>query len=211
MFVILLSSNTDSMYKKLPLSFYRRDVHTVARELLGKVFIKKEKNAILSGMIIEVEAYDGRIDMAAHSYNGKTQRNKVMFEGGGNLYVYFTYGMHFCANVVTGNEGEGCAVLIRAVEPLGGIDIMALNRFGKIEIDEREKLNLTNGPAKFCKAFNINKTYNGIPLTGEVIFIVEGENPAPENIAVTKRIGIKKSAELEWRYFIKNNRYVSSK
>jgi DNA-3-methyladenine glycosylase len=197
------------MQKKLPLSFYRRDVHTVARELLGKIFIKKEKNGILSGMIVEVEAYDGRIDRAAHSYNGKTKRNEVMFLGGGLLYVYFTYGMHYCANVVTGGEGEGCAVLIRAVEPVEGIDAMALNRYGKTNLNGREKLNLTNGPAKFCKAFDIDKNYNGLLLTEDIIFIVEGDNLKPGEIAASKRIGIKKSADLEWRYFIKNNRYVS--
>ncbi|MGK9368478.1 DNA-3-methyladenine glycosylase [Melioribacter sp. Ez-97] len=199
------------MQKKLPLSFYKRDVHTVARELLGKIFVKQDKDAVLSGRIVEVEAYDGSIDMAAHSFNGKTPRNSVMFEEGGRLYVYFTYGMHYCANVVTGNVDEGCAVLIRAVEPVEGIDAMALNRYGKTNLNGREKLNLTNGPAKFCKAFGIDKTYNGLILTGEKIFITGGDNLKPGEITASKRIGIKKSTELEWRYYIRNNRYISKK
>lgn len=197
--------------QKLAKSFYKRDVHTVAKELLGKIFVRKIHNKILSGKIVEVEAYDGSIDESAHSFIGKTKRNEVMFKGGGFLYVYFTYGMHYCANVVTGNENDGCAVLIRAMEPIDGIDLMAINRFNKTDIMQKEKINLTNGPAKICQAFNITKNENGISLLDDEIFILNSPKIQEKNISVAKRIGIKKSVDLPWRYFIKDNPYVSKK
>jgi DNA-3-methyladenine glycosylase len=197
--------------QKLPISFYTRNVHSVAKELLGKIFVRKYSSRILSGRIVEVEAYDGSVDESAHSFIGKTKRNEVMFNGGGLLYVYFTYGMHFCANVVTGKMNEGCAVLIRAVEPIDGIDLMSQNRFHKISLSEKEKLNLTNGPAKFCQAFAITKEQNGISLLSDEIFIVNANKINPSEIVNSKRIGIKKSVDLPWRYFIKDNPFVSKK
>lgn len=183
----------------------------VAKELLGKIFVRKYSSSFLSGRIVEVEAYDGSVDESAHSFIGKTKRNEVMFNGGGLLYVYFTYGMHFCANVVTGKVNEGCAVLIRAVEPIDGIDLMSQNRFHKISLSEKEKLNLTNGPAKFCQAFAITKEQNGISLLSDEIFIVNANKINPSEIVNSKRIGIKKSVDLPWRYFIKDNPFVSKK
>lgn len=200
-----------SIQKKLPLKFYKRDLHTVAKELLGKYIVKKYDGLYLSGRIVEVEAYDGNIDEAAHSFSGKTKRNQVMFEGGGKLYVYFTYGMHFCANVVTGNVNDGKAILIRAVEPIDGIDQMALNRFGKTTVTENELKNLCSGPGKFCKAFNIDRNDNGTDLTGDSIFIINSTKLKPECIVSTKRIGIKKSVDLQWRYYIKENKFVSKR
>lgn len=197
--------------QKLPISFYTRNVHIVAKELLGKIFVRKYSSRFLSGRIVEVEAYDGSVDESAHSFIGKTKRNEVMFNGGGLLYVYFTYGMHFCANVVTGKVNEGCAVLIRAVEPIDGIDLMSQNRFHKISLSEKEKLNLTNGPAKFCQAFAITKEQNGISLLSDEIFIVNANKINPSEIVNSKRIGIKKSVDLPWRYFIKDNPFVSKK
>jgi DNA-3-methyladenine glycosylase len=197
--------------KKLPQSFYTRDVHTVAKELLGKYFVRIFNGKKLFGKIVEVEAYDGKIDQSAHSFNGKTKRNEVMFNGGGNLYVYFTYGMHFCSNVVTGKPGGGTAILLRALEPVEGIDEMAFNRFGKKEISEKEKINLTNGPAKICMALNIKRGDNGTSLNSDNIFILDGKKISPEQIFTTTRIGIKKSVDLPWRYYIKDNRYVSKK
>src|SRR4030042_2198940 len=117
--------------EKLPLQFYTRNVHKVAKDLLGKILVRKINDKYIAGKIVEVEAYDGRIDEAAHSYYGKTKRNEIMFKGGGNLYVYFTYGMHFCANVVSGKVNEGAAILLRAMEPLEGIEQMTMNRYGK--------------------------------------------------------------------------------
>ncbi|MFC2135747.1 DNA-3-methyladenine glycosylase [Bacteroidota bacterium] len=197
--------------KSLPINFYTRDVQSVAVDLLGKIFIKREGAEILSGKIIEVEAYDGSIDKAAHSFMGKTKRNEVMFEKGGLLYIYFTYGVHFCSNVVTGNAGEGCAVLLRGIEPVEGISQMTLNRFGKESLNEKELINLTNGPGKICQAFKINRTHNGIDLTDNEIFILDNTSIPKNQIISTKRIGIKKSVDLPWRYYIKDNRFVSKK
>ena len=117
--------------KKLKEDFYFGNVLQVAEKLLGKIFVynNKEINKKLSARIVEVEAYDGSTDEAAHTFNGKTNRNKIMFERGGYLYVYFTYGIHYCANIVTGKEGEGTAVLLRAMEPLSGIDYFKSQRF----------------------------------------------------------------------------------
>lgn len=198
-----------NIYPKLPVQFYIRDVHTVAKELLGKLFVRRINKKYLIGKIVEVEAYDGRIDEAAHSFNGKTKRNEIMFQGGGKLYVYFTYGMHFCSNVVTGQPDEGTAVLLRALEPLQGIDIMAMNRYGKKNITHKELINLTNGPAKICQAFNIGRKENGILLTENEIYILEQPILKDEQIGISKRIGIKKSVDLPWRYFIKDNPFVS--
>jgi len=197
--------------KKLSQNFYSRNVITVAKELLGKTIVRKYGSSILSGMIVEVEAYDGSVDRAAHTFNGKTKRNEVMFEQGGLLYVYFTYGVHFCCNVVTGKAGLGNAVLIRAVEPLEGIDIMAKNRFNKTDLTESEKINLANGPGKICRAFNIDRRHNGVNLTGSEIFLLYNKKIPKSDIAVTTRIGIKKSVDLPWRFYIKNNKFISKK
>lgn len=196
-------------YKKLPINFYKRDVHIVAKELLGKYLVKKSDGKYLCGRIVEVEAYDGSIDEASHSFRGKTKRNQVMFEGGGKLYVYFTYGMHFCANVVTGKVNDGKAILIRALEPIEGIDLMMLNRFGKKKLFGNDLINLCNGPAKLCKAYNIDRNDNGTDLTGDFIFIANAKKINTNSILSSKRIGIKKSVDLPWRYFILDNKFVS--
>lgn len=195
--------------KKLPLKFYQRELHKVAKELLGKFLVRKTGKNILAGRIVELEAYDGSTDRASHSYNGITKRNQVMFEGGGKLYVYFTYGMHFCANVVTGGLNEGKAILIRAVEPVEGIEIMKFNRYGKKEIKSEKIQNICNGPAKVCSAFGIKREHNGMDLTGEEIFITGSGRLKEELIKTSERIGIKKSVDLPWRYYISDNQFVS--
>lgn len=134
-----------------------------------------------------------------------------MFNFGGFLYVYFTYGNHFCCNVVTGTKGEGTAVLIRAVKPLTGINKMSMNRFNKKEISEKEKLNLTSGPGKVCKAFGIERKHSGIDLTGDKIFLVDRPKIKNKDIVVAKRIGITKSVNLPWRFYINENPFVSRK
>jgi len=197
--------------KKLPRKFYMRDVHIVAKELLGKFLVRRVGRKYLKGKIVEVEAYDGSVDKAAHTYGGKTKRNEIMFNEGGFLYVYFTYGMHFCSNVVTGKINEGKAVLLRAVEPLSMLDIMALNRFGKKNISTLELKNLTNGPAKICEAFGIMRSDNGTDLLGNEIFILNSQKLSENKIAASVRIGIKKSVDLPWRYYIKNNSFLSRK
>lgn len=195
---------------KLPNEFYNRNVKSVAKSLLGKIFVRKINDLVLSGRIVEVEAYDGN-DKASHSYNGLTKRNEVMFGKPGNLYVYFTYGMHFCANVVTGKEGYGAAVLIRAIEPLEGISSLAKNRLNKENISPKELINLCSGPAKTCKAFVINREQNGINLSGDEIFILDAPEIPASKIVSSPRIGIKKSIDLLWRYYIKDNPFVSKK
>jgi len=196
---------------KLNKNFYKRELLTVAKELLGKLLVKKDGNKELAGKIVEVEAYDGEIDAAAHSFSGKTKRNEVMFNEGGLLYVYFTYGAHHCCNVVTGIEGKGTAVLIRAVEPIDGIEIMIHNRFKKELLKDKEIYNLTSGPGKVCSAFGINKSHSGIELTGDKIYLVKSKLKKHEQIGISKRIGITRSVDLQWRFFIKSNPYLSRK
>lgn len=197
--------------RKLKKSFYQRELLDVARDLLGKILVKVDGKNILSGKIVEVEAYHGDFDKAAHSYNGITKRTKIMFEAGGYLYVYFTYGAHHCCNVVTGKKGQGTAILIRAVEPLTGIECMIKNRFARILKNENEIYNLTSGPGKTCEAFGISRKHSGIDLTGDKIFILEAEKIKNKDIGISKRIGISKSIDLPWRFFIKSNPYLSRK
>ncbi len=196
---------------KLNRRFFTRDVLIVAQNLLGKILVKNTDDQIYAGKIVEVEAYDGTIDEAAHTFIGKTKRNEIMFGEGGYFYVYFTYGAHFCCNVVTGAKDIGTAVLLRAVEPLLGIEEMAMNRYGHNLLNEKEKFNLTSGPGKLCKAFDIDRRYNTIDLTGNEIFILNQKKISPDKIVTTKRIGIKKSVDLPWRFYIKDNPYVSRK
>src|ERR1700741_2664024 len=146
-------------FKKLPRSFYLRPTLVVAKDLLGKYLVRKFRRQYLIGKIVEVEAYLGEKDPASHAYRGITKRNEVMFREGGHLYVYFTYGMHFCSNIVTEEEGIGHAVLLRAVEPIEGVNLMMKRRNGTLE-------NLTNGPAKLCQAFGITRKENGTDLLG---------------------------------------------
>jgi DNA-3-methyladenine glycosylase len=193
----------------LPRKFYIRPVLNVAKDLLGKVIIKKDGNRVLAGRIIEVEAYDGKVDKASHSYNGKTKRNEVMFNEGGYFYVYFTYGAHFCCNVVTGKQNHGAAVLIRAVEPLLGINKMITNRFGRELKSEKEIYNLTSGPGKVCQAFGFSKEYSGIDLTNNAVFIINQPKLKNNMIGISKRIGITKSISLHWRFFEIGNPYLS--
>jgi DNA-3-methyladenine glycosylase len=204
--------------KPLSRSFYLRPTLQVAQELLGKYFIRRIGKNLLMGKIVEVEAYRSN-DPASHSFRGKTNRNSVMFCEGGHLYVYFTYGMHFCANIVTGKEGIGEAVLIRAVEPLVGIEIMTKNRFpnlcaegayasGVQSLNHKILLNLSNGPAKFCEAFGISRKENGLDLLDSEISITEGEPIPSKLIKRSSRIGIQQGVEKKWRFFIKGNPWV---
>jgi len=202
---------TNLSTKKLKKSFYRREVIVVARDLLGKVLVKSNGKEILAGKIVEVESYHGDIDAAAHSYGGVTKRNEIMFEAGGYLYVYFTYGAHHCCNVVTGKKGQGTAVLIRAVEPVAGIDSMIRNRFGRKLKNEKEIFNLTSGPGKVCQAFRLDRSHSGTDLTSDKIFILDGEKIKSRDIGISKRIGITRSLDLLWRFFIKDNPYLSPK
>lgn len=188
--------------KKLPKEFYLQKCLTVARALIGKILVRIKGNKIYSGIIVETEAYLGEKDPAAHSFIGKTKRNEVMFSEGGVTYVYFTYGNHYCFNVVTEKEHTAHAVLIRAVEPLLGIDEMKKNR------RTNDIYNLTNGPGKLAQAFEIDKNLNGANLNGNEIFIVENEEN-DYKILRSKRIGITKNSEKPYRFYAKDNLFVS--
>ena len=196
---------------RLKRSFYKRDVLTVAQELLGKILVKSDHKFLLAAKIVEVEAYDGSVDQAAHTYIGKTKRNEIMFGEGGYLYVYFTYGAHYCCNVVTGQAGQGTAILIRALEPLAGIEQMYINRYGKFLSDQKSKYNLTSGPGKVCKALEITRVNYGEDLVSGQIYLLHQRKLPDDRIIRTKRIGIRKSTELEWRFYIKDNPFVSKR
>jgi DNA-3-methyladenine glycosylase len=191
--------------KLLPPAFYRRPTLRVARELLGQVFVHRSPDGVLSGRIVEVEAYCQEGDEAAHSHRGPTSRNAVMFEPGGVLYVYFIYGMHYCMNVVTEGGGRGDAVLVRAVEPLEGERLMQRNRGPRVG-----GVMLTNGPAKLCQALGIGREHNGMPLDGGTFGILRCDTVSEEDIVATARIGIRRGADLPWRFFLRNNAWVST-
>jgi len=195
---------------KLPLEFYlREDTLEVARDLLGKLLVVSDKKGRrVSGMIVEIEAYLGEIDKGAHSYGGRrTARNEITYAEGGHVYVFFVYGMYYQLNFVTGPTEHPHVCLIRAVEPVEGIDIMRKRR-GKKMPDK----NLTSGPGKLCIAFGIDRSLNGEHLLGERIWVEEYKNFAKKEIAEGKRIGIdyaEEFADMPWRFWVKENPYVS--
>jgi DNA-3-methyladenine glycosylase len=172
----------------------------MARELLGKVLAHRGS----AGIIVETEAYLDRGDGASHFSRGVTPRTQVIFGPPGHAYVYFVYGMYDCFNVVCSPDGTGGAVLVRAVEPVKGIEAMRRRRPG-IRRDE----DLANGPAKLTQALGIKLAHNGSDLTKGPITIHEPDCPEPFEVAVSPRIGIRKSAELPLRFFVKGNRWVS--
>lgn len=204
--------------QKLPREFYTRDdTLQIARDLLGKILVvPSETGKRVSGVIVETEAYMGAIDKAAHSYgNRRTTRTETMFASGGTVYIFFIYGMYFQFNVVAGAVDTPHAILIRAVEPFENIEIMRERRRLKSKnpaIKMADK-NLTNGPGKLCIALGIDKTFNNENLLGDKVWIETGENSAAE-IVCGKRIGIdyaEEFAEKPWRFWIKDNPFVSRK
>lgn len=198
--------------KKLPRKFYaRNNVVEIARELIGKILVTNFDGKVTSGMIVETEAYIAFTDKASHSFGGRrTPRNEHMYADAGTAYVYICYGLHHMMNVVTNKKNIPDAVLIRAVEPIDGIDIM-LQRTGKKTPDAT----LTRGPGNVGKAMGIFKKHSGNHLSGNEIYITYG-NTAIENspIDVSKRIGVEgagKDALLPYRFYLKGNKYVSGK
>jgi DNA-3-methyladenine glycosylase len=189
--------------RRLPRAFYRRDPREVAPELLNKVLVAADGRR---ARIVETEAYCGAFDAAAHTYRGKTARNAVMFGTPGLLYVYFTYGMHFCCNAVCGEDGEGVAVLLRAAEPLAGLDLMREAR----PAAKRDR-DLCSGPARLCQAFGIARAQDGVDLVTGVggLSIVDDGVAPPEAPVVTTRIGIRHAAEEPWRWYVPGNPNVS--
>jgi len=188
----------------LPGSFYSRETAVVARELLGKVLVHKSGEGLTSGIIVETEAYI-QGDPSCHAYRGMTPRNRAMFGPPGRVYIYFTYGMHHCFNVVTANPGVGEAVLVRALEPLEGIDIMRKRR-------GRERLReICSGPARLVQAMGLGPTMYGHDLTAEPLVIIKGTAISEEEVAVTTRVGISTGKDLPLRFYLKENVYISRK
>jgi DNA-3-methyladenine glycosylase len=205
----------DSVGLKQPLEFYSRTARTVAQALLGQKLVRRLNGQRISGIIVETEAYcdhPSQRDLACHgdrANNGRaTDRSAVMFGPAGHAYVYFTYGMHWMFNVVTGETGQANAVLIRALEPVEGIEMMAQRR-------KRPYAELTNGPAKLAQALAIDKSLNGANLYApdSVIWIEPGREVAPESITQGPRIGLGQTPEpwysMPWRYWIEGNAFVS--
>ena len=198
--------------KKLSLDFYRRkNVLQIATDLLGKVLVTNFDGKTTSGRIVETEAYNGIIDKAAHSYGGRrTNRNEVMYADGGMSYVFLCYGIHHLFNVVTNTKERPHAVLIRALEPLRGIDEM-LYRVRKLKLDN----SLTRGPGNLSKALGITTKYNAVSLRSKELFIADdGFEYAKREIGISPRIGVDYAGEdalLPYRFFVKGNPYVSGK
>lgn len=183
--------------------FLHMHAEQVAPLLLGCELVRTFKNGTVARVkIVETEAYH-QTDAASHSYRGQTPRTQVMFGPAGFAYVYFTYGMHYCFNVVTGVAGEGSAVLIRAVEPLGSTDILTQNRGGKTGVQ------LTNGPAKLCQALHIDKQLLGHDLHQPPLQLIAGMPIRKSQIVATTRIGITRDTHRKWRFYINSNPYVS--
>lgn len=194
---------------KLPRDFYTRsNVLAVARELMGKLLVVPAQNGRrVSGIIVEAEAYRGPQDRAAHSYGGRrTNRTEAMYGIGGTVYVFFVYGMYYQFNVVTNASEVPHAVLIRAVEPREGIEIMRQRRHGQPDH------NLTNGPGKLCIALGIDRSLDKADLLGNKVWLEEGENISRSKIVSGPRIGIEYAEEWiekPWRFWIKDNSWVS--
>jgi DNA-3-methyladenine glycosylase len=188
--------------KILPRSFYARDARDVAPLLLNKLFESADGRA---GRIVEVEAYCGALDEAAHTFRGKTARNATMFGEAGHLYVYFTYGMHWCCNAVCGS-GEGWAVLIRALEPVAGLETMRALR-GTRDLD------LCRGPARLSQAFGITREEDGVDLVrGQSrLRITDDGHAPPTNARISARIGISKAKDFPWRWSVPDSPFVSGK
>ncbi len=182
--------------------FLDQDAPTVARKLLGCYLIRKIDGVAVRVRIVETEAYR-QDDAASHSYKGETARTEVMFGENGRLYVYFTYGMHYCCNVVAGAVGYGAGVLIRAVEPLGDVAPLVARRYGRSGPD------LTNGPAKLCQALGIDMNLSGHDLRAGELRLVTGDRVDESDIVTTNRVGITKAIDIPWRFYLRNNPFVS--
>jgi DNA-3-methyladenine glycosylase len=188
--------------RRLGPRFYGRDSREVAPELLGKLLVRGDRTA----RIVEVEAYCGADDPGSHAYRGMTKRNATMFGPAGRLYVYFTYGMHWCANAVCGREGEGVAVLLRAAEPVSGVDEMRTLRPAA-----RRDRDLLSGPARLCQAFGLDGTFDGCDLVtaDRGVTIVDDGVAPPDVPTVSTRIGLSVGTELPWRWCTPGSPHLS--
>lgn len=190
--------------KRFPQSFFLRPTLDVARDLLGARLTTTIRGVKTSGRIVEVEAYYGPTDPASHSHRGETPRNAPMFRPGGLCYVYLIYGLHHCVNVVTEKEGIGAAVLIRALEPVEGIAAMERRR------QTKDSTLLTSGPARLCEALKITRALSGHDLLRSGLIKLTPDEDIPDHaVKRSTRIGISKGKELDWRFFIRGNDWVS--
>lgn len=199
----------------IPSAFYEQSTLEIARQLLGKTLVvipEGDEAGATAGIIVETEGYVGPEDPACHAYVGRTRRNDIMWGPPGLAYVYFTYGNHWMINAVTGPDGYAAAALIRAVQPVLGVEAMRDRRGLHLLKGKVEDRQLTNGPGKLCQAMGINGSYNGQPLTGPRLYIVETPlslQLPPFEVVETTRIGISRGKDFPWRYYVKGNRYVS--
>ena len=192
----------ESSYEPLPRSFYERDSRIVARALLGKLLVRDDGRV---ARIVEVEAYLGDRDPGSHAFRGLTKRNAVMFGPAGHLYVYFTYGMHWCANAVCGEDGQGTAVLLRAAAPIDGLELMRAVRQVVRDVD------LANGPAKLCQALGLDRSFDGADLvTGDHgLTIADDGSPPPRRPGNSTRVGLSAGREHPWRWWVPGDVHVS--
>ncbi len=188
--------------KKLPRRFYNRPTMEVAPDLLGKYIVYRSPGGTMSARIVEVEAYIGQDDPACHAARGLTRRNGVMFGKPGVSYIYFVYGMYHCFNVVTEREGFPAAVLLRAAEAVEGTALMRENS------PRSASGTILSGPGKFCRSFGLTVEQSGLDLTGRELYL-EDRGDIVSDIVTTTRIGIRKGAELEWRFYAGDSEAVS--
>lgn len=197
--------------------FYNRSALEVAQDLLGKVLVREVDGKVLKGKIVETEAYIGAIDKACHAYNGRrTKRTEILYEDAGVSYIYFIYGLYHCFNVVTNKRDVAEAVLIRAIEPINELDYISNIRYNKRydELTKAQSKNLTNGPSKLCLAYLLNKDLNAVKLYEKGAVYITDDNNEGFEIVESKRIGIDYAEEAKdflWRFYIKDNIYVSKK
>lgn len=183
------------------------DTLRAAKELLNYVLVHQlPDGSVVAGRIVETEAYLYD-DPASHTFRGQTGRNTPMFMTAGTMYVYFTYGMHHCFNIVTSKEGHGEAVLIRALEPVAGVEEMLMRR----NLSEDKIKNLANGPAKLVQALGLTKHHHNAQMLGKNVFLLELFDEQEKNIVQTTRIGIKEGAGLPYRFYVRGNVFVSKK
>jgi len=189
---------------RLPRRFFARPSTIVARELLGRTLVRAEaRGGRTAARIVETEAYE-ETDPASHSFRGMTARNAVMFGPAGHLYVYFTYGMHFCMNVVTDRPGRGSAVLLRAAEPLDGIRAMRRRR------ETQDVRSLCSGPARLTQAFRIDRRFDGTDIVEGGTLWIERASPVPDALVdVGPRVGIRAGVEQPWRFSVRGDPFVS--
>lgn len=185
--------------------FYARDTVTVARDLLGQYLVVCGPEGVSGGQVVETEAYLGLNDPASHSSRGKTKRNAVMFGPAGRAYIYQIYGMYFCFNVTTDAPDVPAAVLIRAIQPAIGVELMQSRRPGQ------SLRNLCRGPSRLVQALGIRKEFNGTSVVHGPIRFVAGEKIKPEDIVATGRIGVSQAADAPLRFYIAGSQYVSKR